>query len=238
MGIKLCRRGMDEVVRVGAGGSAFWIDRYEASVWQNTDGTGTQYFRSDGDFPAATFPRNGQATAPLYAVSRTGVMLARWITWFQALEACRASGKRLPTGDEWLAAGRGTVDPGASNGDMGRCNTMSGGPRTTGGGTACVSAWGAQDLIGNLWEWTVEWFAGVGDGTQSATPWPDGYNGDGTWNIASSAWSNGIRPGVPAAAHRGGRSSNGTLAGLYALDLSSAPSHQGWDTGFRCVVAR
>ena len=28
----LCKKGVDEVVKVGAGAAAFWIDRYEASV--------------------------------------------------------------------------------------------------------------------------------------------------------------------------------------------------------------
>src|SRR5262249_12706208 len=39
----VCRRGFDEVVRVGTGATAFWADRYEASVWSNPDGSGTQY---------------------------------------------------------------------------------------------------------------------------------------------------------------------------------------------------
>lgn len=43
------------IVKVGTGASAFWIDRYEASVWSNRDGTGTQYGASpdggDGDNP-------------------------------------------------------------------------------------------------------------------------------------------------------------------------------------------
>src|SRR6185503_7301258 len=39
----MCKKGADEVVKVGRGASAFWIDRYEGSIWQNPDGTGTQY---------------------------------------------------------------------------------------------------------------------------------------------------------------------------------------------------
>src|SRR5262249_16884910 len=35
--IVLCKQGVDEVVKVGRKGSAFWIDRYEASVWDKED---------------------------------------------------------------------------------------------------------------------------------------------------------------------------------------------------------
>ena len=36
-----CQKGdpvFDEVVKVGSGGSAFWIDRYEATIWTKSDG--------------------------------------------------------------------------------------------------------------------------------------------------------------------------------------------------------
>jgi len=191
------------MVKVGTGSTAFWIDRYESSVYGDLAGTGTPNFQSDGDFPS-TFPRNGQATLPLFAVSRTSVTPARFITWFQAVEACRASGKRMPTGEEWLAAGRGTAD--SSTG----CNVATApgaGPRTTGLGRSCSSAWGAEDLIGNLGEWNVEWDTGVSGVSDygMATPWPSDYNGDRTAHIASSAYRSGAGgwiTGLPSAVTR------------------------------------
>jgi hypothetical protein len=45
----VCKRGGDEMVKVGRGMSAFWIDRYEMSVWSNAEGTGTQYGALMGD---------------------------------------------------------------------------------------------------------------------------------------------------------------------------------------------
>jgi hypothetical protein len=67
----ICRRGNDEVVRVGSGASAFWIDRFEASVWNQPDGAGTQY-GAGLPYPS-TFPVNGQAIRQnmLYAARQT-----------------------------------------------------------------------------------------------------------------------------------------------------------------------
>ena len=161
--MRLCQRHRtdgtvyDEVVRVGVGASAFWIDRYEASVWQNADGTGSRYgAASTADYPPS-FPPNGQATILVYALSRTGVAPSGNITWFQAEVACRATGKRLPTSPEWMAAGRGTVDPGAWPGSGGQCLTMASSQRITGMGTLCQSVWGAQDQIGNMHEMVSDW---------------------------------------------------------------------------------
>jgi formylglycine-generating enzyme required for sulfatase activity len=236
----LCKNGLDVVVRVGFGATAFWVDRFEASLIDNA----SNHPVADPSEASvvATFPQNGQWTgvAPRYhAESRAGVPPVAKITWFQANAACRAAGKRLPTGSEWLEAARGTVDPGASSGASGACVTQAPGPRDTGGGTQCVSAWGAQDMIGNLWEWTDEWQAGLGNASKNAAGWPPGYGDDGTWNIASSAyWGNGIVAGLPAAALRGGRWDNGTLAGVFALTLDTAPTVAGAFYGFRCIIPR
>ncbi len=260
---------IDEVVRVGTGASAFWIDRYEATVWPDAAASGIPLFRSDGDFPTTAFPRNGQWRFPshgppsAYAHSVRGYVPAASITWFQAQEACRAYGKRLPTGEEWLAAANGTVDPGSNNGlalpSNTACSTMAAGPRMTGGGSTCVSGWGAQDMIGNVWEWTSEWHASSGQVTSAptfdyrmvtgsrandqATPWPSEYHDDRTWNITSVASRSPLagddnRVGMPSAEVRGGDWNFGTRAGIFAMILASGPS--GWDStfGFRCVIPR
>jgi len=140
--IVLCSNGRDEMVKVGD----FWVDRYESSVWQNADCSGIQYGDTD-DWATVSvgFPYHGSFTVPLYACSVTGVTPSRYLTWFQAQSACAASGKRLLTNGEWQAAVAGTEDPGG-------CVVSAGGPRATGAGT-CLSHWGVEDLIGNLWEW-------------------------------------------------------------------------------------
>lgn len=239
MNIVLCRQGMDEVVKVGTKGSAFWIDRYEASIWDNEDGSGKQYGAGVSDYPA-TFPGNGQASKPLYALSRSGVTPSTTLTWFQANEACRSSGKRLPSSDEWFAAVRGTIDPGDSSGAGGTCVTN--GPiRTTGSGSKCVSDWGVQDMVGNIMEMTAEWQAAPGSGTDNGQPWPAGFGGDESFNIVSSAFVPGMAGAVksmPSVISRGGDNFRGVLSGIFTIDLSASPVSVDSIHGFRCIIPR
>lgn len=236
-------------MRVGSGASAFWIDRYEASVWQNADGTGTQYGAGSDNYPS-TFPDNGQVRPSnfAFAVSRTGVSPSAFITWFQASMACRASGKRLISTEEWFVASAGTEDPGASSGAGGACLTQSTANRETGRGTSCASIWGVQDMIGNVFEWTGEWYAGLNTAVSDPfNTWPSiggtSYGSDLTWNITSRVYpGTGVpySPGIPAAALRGGDFSNGSGSGIFSLYLAQAPSGSGSvaNVGFRCVIPR
>ena len=237
----VCRYGSDEVVRVGAKHSAFWIDRYEVSVWEQPNGTGKNY--GPADYPIA---KNGQLSAgpTAYAVSKAGVQPSTSITWFQADVACRASGKRLPMSAEWGFAASGTVDPGASPGDNGTCRTSGTTVRSTGECAACTSVWGVQDMIGNLSEWTSEWYASppttMGSGLpQWAAPWGDGYADDLTANIASIAgMPAGWMTGAPAVMLRGGYVGENAAAGVFALNLTLSPSNFYNFGGFRCVIPR
>ena len=241
--------GADEMVRVGD----FWVDRYEGSVWSDPDCTGTQYGASTADDYPADLPDTGNwdsVLPPVYACSVPGVTPSRMLTWFQAQQSCAASGKDLCTGEQWQAAAAGTWDPGSSpTGDQ--CNTSSAGPRTTGSAGSipadsgsCMSAWGAEDMVGNLWEWAGDWYAaGTGgwmtaDG-QSTSPWPASYDGDGTWNLAGRAHNGSAYVnGLPAAALRGGGWTNGAYAGVFALYLGYGPSNWITNIGFRCCRRR
>lgn len=243
----VCAKTGDEVVRVGTGASAFWIDRYEASVWTAASGGSQIADDNAGAYAAAGLPQNGQVLTPLYARSVPNVMPSRQLTWFQAVEACAASGKQLPDGVQWLRAARGTVDPDANNGlSNKKCNTSGTGPRNTGSAAdtsktaSCISDWGAEDMIGNLTEVTAEWHAGVGALTVSSPAgWPTGYNSDGTYNISSSARLNsGPVVGLPVAAQHGGSYGDGNPGGVFFLSLEQAPARWAAGIGFRCVLIR
>src|SRR5207245_9976635 len=93
-----------------------------------------------------------RSSAPLAADGKPSAN----ITWFQAEQALANSGKRLPSNAEWQQAAAGTPDQGASPGPQ-DCNVNSSGPVATGSRLNCVSAWGANDMVGNLDEWVADW---------------------------------------------------------------------------------
>ena len=239
--IFLCTKLSDQVVRVSNGNAAFWIDRYEASIWDGANGTGQQWGLVEAAPFPSNFPENGQYATPLFAMSMVGVKPSGYANWFQAQAACEAVGKRLPSGEEWLRAARGTFDIGGSNGHDGSCLTDGMDIRNTGEGRLCASKWGAEDMIGNMSERTSEWYAAPGPDTMGgpSNPWrAASYNSDITLGIASEGQDWGLWPGLPTSASRGGSLRDIDGAGIFALDLRYTPSFQHAQFGFRCVTPR
>lgn len=246
----------DEVTRVGVGPTAFWIDRYEASVFHWTggiqrgvarsDGTGADDIHHTGSRGEPSVGRNGQRPTGvrrgqpiLIAVSRASFPTVN-ITWFQAMEACAGAGKKLPDQQQWLLAASGTVDSTES------CFVGAPGRRAAHPVSGCVSEWGVHDMIGNAAEWTAEWYAGVGNGTvaNDRNNWPPEYGGDRVINVQSRVFrglgstSTELVDGLPSAAFRGGENSDGVNAGVFQLGLNFAPSLWHPSLGFRCVIPR
>jgi len=226
------------------------VDKYEATIWSTPTG-GTPYGAGSDDYICND---NGQdcgagAAHPIYARSVSGYTPSRYMTWFQASAACNNSGKHLLTNAEWQWAARGTSDPGGGV-SAPNCNTLTtaSGPHNTGAGYNCVSSCGAQDMIGNLWEWVADWGTAGADSSNSygtGVEWDgsvSGYNNDGMWNVGGKAYTHynsmGWTAGMVPALLRGGAWAHGAAAGVFAFTASNGPSFWNDDVGFRCGRSR
>ena len=215
----------DIMVKVGP----LCVDKYEASVWSNADGTGIAYgvFSGQTYYPSS-FPETGNWTAPLYAVSRAGVIPSTNVTWFQAQQACALSGKRLLTNAEWQMAAAGTPD-------NTNCNVNSVAVANTGANTSCVSNYQVNDMVGNVREWVADWMQGNTSTWAPSTGNAGTAYGSDLMYGTNPATSQGSGLNFPSAIFRGGRYYSDASAGVFDLDASRAPS--GWltDLGFRCA---
>ncbi len=239
----------DIMVRVGP----LCVDKYEASVWSSSDGTGTQYGVTSDDYTCADNANNCTGTSAIYARSQAGVKPSAYITWFQAQQACTAAGKRLLTNAEWQAAAAGT--------DKTQCNTPD---NTAGTGVVentdafanCLSNWGAVNMAGNVHEWVADWMqgterishvlaAGTNDshalsGADDAVDVPY-FNNTGNLSAAydsdvvagtQRSLGNGGQEIFPAAIQRGGGPGGG---GVFTLISTYSPSYTSNVVGFRCA---
>jgi hypothetical protein len=187
------------------------IDKYEASVWSSPTG-GTQYGTTGDNYPCND---DGQDCTNIYARSVPGVTPARFITYFQAQQALANSGKRLPSNAEWQAAVAGTPDSDA-------CNVSTRAVQNTGANPGCVSHFGANDMVGNLWEW-------VGDWDEEA----DGCVTNTFGSDATCFGDAGPPTRVPGTLTRGGYFGAGTRAGPFAADAGVQGKVARQGQGFR-----
>jgi formylglycine-generating enzyme required for sulfatase activity len=224
------------------------LDTYEASVWRVpnptttnailvhkiqlglatradlTAGGATQLGTAGDDY--APCADNGQNCAnDIYAVSLPSEVPSAYITWFRAQEACANAGKRLPTNAEWQVGANGTPDPGPDDGAT-DCNSASAAVTRTGSRSRCVSARGAFDMVGNLFEWVADWVPR----STTCLSWGSISN---DYLCLAGAGETGSGPG---ALLRGGAFNNdGPLAGPLAVEGGSEPFRSAAAFGFRCA---
>ena len=198
------------MVRVGS----VCVDKYEASIWDARTG-GSQI---TGAIPCDASGRDCMGV--IFARSVAGVAPRGDITYFQAQQALANSGKRLPTNAEWQTAVAGTPDTGASDNGTSDCNVDStNNVANTGSRTSCISDWGVNDMVGNLYEW-------VGD-------WDEQADGCGLWLNDETCFGDASPSRLPGALIRGGDFSGGSFAGPFAVDASQPPSSSLSSVGFR-----
>lgn len=217
------------MVRVGA----LCVDVYEANVF---DKVGNKYGESD-DYPSG-FPKNGNGTDFLYAVSKANELPSRYITWFQAQQACANAGKRLLTNAEWQMASAGTPIT-----DAGDCNQDVGQIQETGSYPNCRSRWGIYDMAGNVMEWVADWMQGgrgLWDPLDNVKTSP-AYGEDTVHPVNELA--GGAPDPFPMAVVRGGSTfsaDDGKAAGIFNF-RGLTPSMTDWSglkfnrVGFRCA---
>ncbi|MFN8545085.1 MAG: SUMF1/EgtB/PvdO family nonheme iron enzyme [Candidatus Binatia bacterium] len=202
------------------------VDVYEASVWSTPTG-GTQYGVAAADYPCGG---DGNDCTGIFARSVPDVLPARYVTWFQAQQACRNSGKRLLTNAEWQMAASGTPDPGLGGNGTTYCNTNTAGPRNATAAGACVSSAGVRDMVGNVEEWVADWMP-FGTGCPGWGIGPGG--GTFTDDIMCMVGADGTRgPGVLV---RGGYYNEGTDAGVFTILSDYLLQYPEDSHGFRCA---
>ena len=217
----------------------FCIDKYEASP---------------GDSCPFKELKNQQETrinltsAGCFAVSEKNKTPWTFLSQSQAREACARSGKRLATNEEWFAASLGTPDNKINDWSKSDCQLSSNWetqPGETGSGENCFSAYGAFDMVGNVWEWVI---GEVVDGKYKGKDLADsGFIDEVDTNgLASLSNKNKANPNFnndymwlkktkTRGMARGGFWDNKKEGGVYATYLVSQPSFAGAGIGFRCV---
>jgi len=227
------------------------LDKYEASVWRVPNPTTTnaglvrriqlgRATRADltaggavqlgtanhDDYAPCT--DDGQTCAgDVYAVSLPGVLPSGFVTWCQAGEACANAGKRLPTNAEWQVGANGTPDTGGSDNGTTSCNTdfLTRRVAPTGSRSGCVSARGAFDMVGNVFEWVADWVP-----VSTACPGWGGFSDDLMCLSGASTTAHG-----PGALLRGADFGGFAQAGPLAAQSAFGPSVWGASFGFRCA---
>jgi formylglycine-generating enzyme required for sulfatase activity len=131
---------------------AFFIDRSEV--------TNREYLQ----FVKATGHRAPYHWTGLYSDENTSNQPVTNVSWNDANAYCSWQGKRLPTEAEWERAARGTsADSGMypwGDREIRPADAVYG--KVDGPDPVCSKAqnsFGLCDMIGNVWEWTSDWYA-------------------------------------------------------------------------------
>jgi formylglycine-generating enzyme required for sulfatase activity len=218
---------VDMVLVQGTAGD-FCIDKYEVSVDDKCI-----IFEPKSTSDTA----HNLADTKCKALSVAGEMPWTHVAQPQAVQLCAKEGKRLPTAIEWYEAVSGTPD------NINVCN-LNGEIMATGASAGCVSGAGANDLVGNVWEFTssevvdglfenkslpeegyVEQVGADGLATVTSINPNNIYNQDYFWSKAEGRFS----------IIRGGFYGSRLDGGIYAVHAANDINFASAAIGFRCV---
>jgi formylglycine-generating enzyme required for sulfatase activity len=128
--------------------AGFWIGQTDVTqlAWRQVKGTDPSYFKGS-QLPVET------------------------VNWNEAQSYCQAVGMRLPTEAEWEYAAR-AGSTGSRYADIDQIGWYS---ANSGGKTHQVmqkqpNAWGLYDMLGNVWQWTEDWYADTYSGSAETDP--------------------------------------------------------------------
>jgi formylglycine-generating enzyme required for sulfatase activity len=135
---------------------AFWIDKYEVTGMEFLNFAAETGYTGQG-------AREGKDWRQFVTADKAYDPVV-YITWDDALSYCKSKGKRLPTEEEWEKAGRGADGkryPWGNDWKTDLSNTYEAGlhkPAPVGKFDGDVSSYGVHDMLGNVQEWTSNWY--------------------------------------------------------------------------------
>jgi len=132
---------------------AFWIDKYEVTGKEYLEFSINTQYVAEGE-------AEGKTWRTFFSAERANNPVT-YITYKDAEAFCKGVGKRLPTEEEWEAAGRGPNGyrfPWGNEWEANKANTLDAGfrvPVDIGKFEGDVSPFGVRDMFGNVQEWTT-----------------------------------------------------------------------------------